>query len=190
LLLTLSILCYSQEDSPIPLNPDDSEQTSVFKDSNKDKLGWRIKGKWYFSFNVLSPNANLYFDLGKDAELNENDEPVEPDFYKDGAASFNLQLISFDFFRGESDNFIRYGFNLGLGVNNNKGNTDEAGYFVTNIGLALTLDQNIRIETGYMLGISAKESYTKIYDDAFYIGITFPIMGSENIKKWAKEETN
>ncbi|MCD4742463.1 MAG: hypothetical protein K8R67_08325, partial [Desulfobacteraceae bacterium] len=79
------------------------------------------------------------------------------------------------------------GVNLGLGVNNNKGSTDEAGYLVVNIGLAFSLDQNVRIEGGYMIGISADESYSKSYDDAIYVGITFPIMGSENVKKWAKK---
>jgi hypothetical protein len=181
-LITLSGNLFAQD---VDSKKSDDDKKSAFIETNKNKLGWSLGHKWYFSFNAITPTPALYFDLRKDAKPDANGNPVEPDFYTDGAGKFDLRLISFDFLKGE--NIIRWGANLGFGVSPTKANTGEAGYLVTNLGLVLSFDQNFRIEAGYIIGISAKESYSKKTDDAIYFGVSFPIVGSENVKKWLKE---
>ncbi len=182
LIVVLSSNLLAQNDDTIKT---DDDKKSAFVETNKNKLGWSLGHKWYFSFNAITPSPALYFDLGKDSKPDVNGDPVEPDFYTDGAGKFDLRLISFDFLRGED--VIRWGANIGFGVSPTKANSGEAGYLLTNVGLIVSFDQNIRIEAGYMLGISAKESYTKKSDAAIYVGVSFPIVGSENVKKWLKD---
>jgi hypothetical protein len=148
---------------------------------NNEGFGKRIgDSKFFFNYNFITPNGLLYFDLGEDLELNADGEPVEPDFYKDGNANFNLQVASFDLLYGEG--VIKGGMNFGLGVSTSQGSTNEAGYFIMNGGFAITFNENLRIETGLILGLSAKESYDNFHDSAFYIGVSFPTKLSEAIK--------
>lgn len=171
-LLLGSLVGFSQPD---PNNPSGSAKDNI-------NLGYKLgKSKFYFNYNIITPSGLVYFDLGTDAPLNSNNEAVEPDFYNDGNSNFNLQIISGDLFYGES--WFRGGLNLGLGVSTSQGNTDESGFVIGNLGLACTFNQNVRIETGFSLGISAKESYDKISDSAFYIGLSLPTQIGENIKK-------
>ena len=154
--------------------------------TKKFSLGYQLgKSSWFFNYNIITPSGIVYFDLGKD-EIDAQGNSTRPDFYKDGSGTFNLQVLSGDLFYGKS--WFRGGLSLGLGVSSNSGKTDESSFVIMNVGPALTFNQNVRLEIGMSIGLSAKESYSKIYDNAFYIGLSFPTNISENIKKAIKED--
>jgi len=152
-------------------------------ESNDYNLGYQVgKSKWYFNYNILTPSGLIYFDQGKDDIPDNMGNYSRPDFYKDGSANFNVQVLSGDFFYGE--NWLRGGASAGLGISTNlSGGTNEAAYLIGNFGFALTFNQNIRLELGMSYGFSAKESYTIKYDNAIYVGLSFPTNLSENIKR-------
>lgn len=172
-LILFALTGYSQTDAP-------SGKSDEFN------LGYKLgESKWYFNYNILTPSGIVYFDLGEDYPPDSMGNYPRPDFYKDGSANFNVQLLSGDLFYGEK--WLRGGFSAGFGISTNfSGDTKEPSYIIGNFGVALTLDQNVRVELGMSYGISAKESYTIKYDNAFYVGLSFPTNLSENIKKAIK----
>jgi len=147
---------------------------------SSEESGTNLFGFIPFDYYLIQPNGFLYFDIGKDEEVAEGEKIREADFYKDGQANFSLQMIGGDIFYGESS--IRYGLSLGLGLS--RGEESSMGSFLLfNVGPAISFGNSIRLEGGWMIGISAKEDLDKITDSAIYIGLSFPIHLSDSIKK-------
>lgn len=138
-------------------------------------LGWRFLFKSRIDFFLLQPNGFIYFDKGKD-----NNEKV--DLYNDGNGSFNLQGLGGDMLWGESK--IRGGFSAGVGLSLVSEQQSSVGsVVVVNGGFVLDINKKIRIETGYIIGFTTKESLKDKKDLAIYFGLSFPTTAGESIKK-------
>jgi hypothetical protein len=131
---------------------------------------------------LIQPGGYIFFDLGEDALPDADGKVTCADFYKDGGALYNLQLLGVDLLWGRSS--VRLGVSLGLGVSVNSGDGNSLGSFVVaSFGGALAYKNIVRLEAGVCLGISAKEDLHKKTDPAFYIGLAFPTNLGEALKR-------
>jgi hypothetical protein len=131
---------------------------------------------------LIQPGGYIFFDMGEDVPPDADGQITRADFYKDGSALYNLQLLGVDLLWGRSS--LRRGISLGLGVSVNSGDGNSLGSFVVaSLGFALAYKNIVRFEVGGCLGISAKEALHKKTDPALYIGLAFPTNLGEALKK-------
>ena len=132
-------------------------------------------GGYYDELYIFHPNSYLFFDLGKDKEK-------KIDLYSEGIATFNIQMIGIDILHRLYGSHFEKGVSFGLGISikgkedktNNSYNDDPGNFLMCNIGIVFQFKKAIRVESGFILGISAKEDLESITDSAIYFGLSFP----------------
>jgi hypothetical protein len=137
-------------------------------------LGTPIGRQWYLDFFLIQPNGFLYFDLGKD-------QKGRLDLFKDGNGKFGFQMLGADLLRGQK---YKIGISTGLGISFSTNDSTETGsFFLWNIGVTFEISELIRLESGYTLGVSAKEDLINHSDYGIYLGLAFPTTLGKAIKK-------
>jgi hypothetical protein len=71
-----------------------------------------------------------------------------------------------------------------FGDNGVKQDIGIGGYAALKRGVALSLNEIVRVELGLGLGRSARESFERKTDLAFYMGLSFPTRPGDALKDW------
>jgi len=134
------------------------------------KVGPDLGHGWRLRWDALKPSGRIFFDTG-------SDDPGEVDLFNDGTATVQLQFLSLgaEYIAVDSLHFYP---NVSAGISSAQTGTNESGLvFALSAGLTVEFPftDTIRagLESGYMTGFTADESFDDANDGAFYVGLTF-----------------
>lgn len=154
-------------------------QESNTPDEDFTDHGYSINGSYfYYDFYLFQPGAFIFYDLN-DEETSES----YVDFFTNGNANFSLDLVGLQLYYKIDD--LDLGSLLGLGISTAENSKNEilGAFTIISGGLYASYKKAIKLQVGYILGISAIENLKKNTDAAVYVGFAFPTKAEEVIKK-------